>query len=299
MSARKSEFGSPVHHGTATPPPIRFQPSGCDVWMTDQIGVLLDAASVRSHVKKLAVDLREFQANNGRAFWPTRKENPGLYWRLYRARTDYKKALAGDAPNPFTIDDLRLLSRIGGSGGPRDQALGDGALGKVEQKHGLWRWTFQGIGSSIFGDWCDADAAATAELATVQSLLFPPLLPTEEWFDPTRRAAHLRRVKISAQKRQSLATSAAEQQEPQLSARLAYPHDARTLQNDFPGFFNLGNTCYLNSVLRCIFHCEPLASDLFSPARSSGIIEAKLRELFADHIASGPIRDGRAWAPRD
>ena len=48
---------------------------------------------------------------------------------LYRVRTDYKKAVAREIQNPFTIEDLRLLSRMVGSGGPRDQALGDGALG--------------------------------------------------------------------------------------------------------------------------------------------------------------------------
>ena len=137
--------------------------------MTDQIGALLGAAGVRPHVKKLAVDLQELRADSGHAVWPTNKANKGLYLRLYRVRTDYKKALAGDIPNPFSIDDLRLLGRIVGGGGPSDQALGDGALGAVEHDDGCWRRTSPGIGPSVVGDWRDDDAAATAELSTIQS----------------------------------------------------------------------------------------------------------------------------------
>ena len=73
---------------------------------------------------------------------------------------------------------------------------------------------------------------------------------------------------------------------PELTTRLAFPHDSRTLQNDFPGFRNLGNTCYLNAVLQCIFQCEPLGADLSNSPELSGIVERAVRAVFASYVAS-------------
>ena len=53
----------------------------------------------------------------------------------------------------------------------------------------------------------------------------------------------------------------------------------RTLQNDFPGFRNLGNTWYSNAVLQCMFHCEPLGADLINTPDMTGIIERTARSL--------------------
>ena len=68
--------------------------------------------------------------------------------------------------------------------------------------------------------------------------------------------------------------------------RVALPHDVRTLQNDFPGFRNLGNTCFLNAVLQCMFHCGPLAADLLHAPMISGIVERTVRDVFAEYIAA-------------
>ncbi|CAK0796442.1 unnamed protein product, partial [Prorocentrum cordatum] len=286
MSTRKSEFGSPPGP-QATPPAHRDVPSACDIWMTDHLSALLGAKGVRPNIKALVLELQELQGSSPSAVWPIQRSNKGLYLRLYRLRTDYKKALAGEIQNPSTIEDLRLLSRIVGGGGPRDQALGDGALGAIEHVRGCWRWAFKDVGSDVVGAWHDAEAAAAVDLQTVQLLLFPPSLPAEVWFVPTQRTAHLQGVKIEALKRRAHAFSAIGQQEPLLPTRLARPHDARTLSNDFPGFRNLGDTCYLNAVLQCIFHCEPLASSLFAPAQRPGVLETALRDLFEEYVASG------------
>ena len=72
----------------------------------------------------------------------------------------------------------------------------------------------------------------------------------------------------------------------ELTTRLAFPHDSRTLQNDFPRFQNLGNTCYLDAVLQCIFHCEPLGADLSNSPDVSVIIERAARAVFVSYVAS-------------
>ena len=189
--------------------------------------------------------------------------------------------------NPFAIDGLRVSSRVAGGGGPRDRAHGGGAFGAVERVHSRWRWTFQDVGPSVVGGWRYAGAAATAELMAAQSLLFPSDLPTEDWFDPKRRAAHPRRVKISARGRQARAAPAIRQRGPHLHSRLAFPRDARAPSNDFLGFYNLRNARYSSAVLRCIFQYEPLVSDPPLPVPPPGVVEAKLRALFAEHVAPG------------
>ncbi len=96
-----------------------------------------------------------------------------LYPRLYRVRREYKQAVLGEIENPFTIDDVRLLSCLVGSGGPRDQALGANALGAAECVTGRWRWTFKDITTQVFGDLHETEAAAAADLTRTQSMLFP------------------------------------------------------------------------------------------------------------------------------
>ena len=72
------------------------------------------------------------------------------------------------------------MSRLVGSGGLQDQALGDNALGAIETVQGRWRWTFKDIGSLVTGEFHDTEAAAVADLARVQSSLLPPGLPSED-----------------------------------------------------------------------------------------------------------------------
>ena len=288
MSTRKSEPASPLV-AEATPTALRDVPQASVFEGRDCTEALFEAAGVRPQIKLMLQELQGLQGAEKHAVWPKSRdtENKALYHRLYRVRSEYTKAVRGEIDSPFSIADVHLLICLVGVEGPHDQALGKGALGAVESVAGRWRWTFKDISTSVTGELHDTEAAAIADLVRVQSMLFPADLPPADWFDPKRRTTHLQRVKKSTEKAQAHQTSASGQQEPLLPTLLAHPRDCRTFKNGLPGFRNLGNTCYLNAVLQCVFHCEPLASHLFAPARSPGIVESVLRNLFAEYVASG------------
>ena len=111
-------------------------------------------------------------------------------------------------------------------------------------------------------------------------------LPIIVWFNNAQRLAHIRRVKHSVDKERGHQAAAIGKLAPELTTSMVFPHDMRTLENDFPGLRNLGNTCYLNAVLQCMFHCEPLGADLFNTPDMTGIIERTVRAVFAEYIAS-------------
>ena len=43
---------------------------------------------------------------------------------------------------------------------------------------------------------------------------------------------------------------------------------------------NLGNSCWLNSVVQCLYHCRPLQKDLADPTAEKGPLGQLVRDLF-------------------
>ena len=71
-------------------------------------------------------------------------------------------------------------------------------------------------------------------------------------FEARPREAHLRRVKAKLHQSSLHAQYAIGRSTAHLATTFAVPYDFNALQNDWPRFRNLGNTCYLNAVLQCI-----------------------------------------------
>ena len=119
--------------------------------------------------------------------------------------------------------EVQLLALLHDAGLP---VLGADALGKVVcvATTSKWRWEFAGA----LGDNCDTEAAALEELRSARSRLCPALSDMET-HNP-----------------QFLSLKEAQRAE----------NDERLARNPFPGFGNLGNTCYANAMLQCLFHCD-------------------------------------------
>ena len=142
MSTRKSELDSPLTV-EPTPPARRDDVCAHDAGSSDGIVTLLEADGARPHIKQLFKDLQQLQAAAVHAVWPAKSKQSGLYQRWWRFRREYQQAVRGEIRNPFTMDDVRLMKCMKGSGGPRDTALGENALGATEHIDGRWRWTFK------------------------------------------------------------------------------------------------------------------------------------------------------------
>ena len=56
--------------------------------------------------------------------------------------------------------------------------------------------------------------------------------------------------------------------------------------NPFPWITNLGNTCYISSVVRCLFHCYSVRRCLEDDASEIGIQNVALRRLLKQLLHS-------------
>jgi hypothetical protein len=124
---------------------------------------------------------------------------------------------------------------------------------------GAFCWTFAPAGIEVSSDTFGSKTEALADLMAVRRQLHTV------WHDVSKREAHLRRVqevRNQSQKLESIAQRVILRfARNSLLSKISVGVGAEssTLGRGFP---NLGNTCYINAVVQCLFHCAPFRQDL-------------------------------------
>ena len=216
---------------------------------------------VFQHVRHKIIELGDH------AYLPKAKQEPGAYFHLNWLRR--KQAVA-----KLSAGDYELLARL-------PHILGRAAeriYGKVEQCDGGWRWTFVPVGLQVFGNVHESYVAAVEQLRQLQHALYPA------WHDPAKRAAHLQYLLRSQPLKQELHDIVSRR-------RLAFARDRLSELTSCSGgsgsiavalacgLPNLGNTCYINAVTQCLFHCMPFREDIESQAQGASFMGDRLQAL--------------------
>ena len=135
-----------------------------------------------------------------------------------------------------------------------------------------WRWTFVPAGVEVSSDPFPSKSAAAQDLRPLQEALYPP------WKDPDKRAAHLQHLLKCRSLRQQVAAAARRPALAFARGRLLEHPSLMSLKScsDFFhsdgaawGLPNLGDTCYINAVTQCLFHCKLCSTHTKSTAPRS------------------------------
>lgn len=206
------------------------------------------------------------RASGIREFLPKAANDRGAYDQLVYLRKKHHRS-------ELLWADYALLARV-------PHVLGDSVYGTVERhEERAWRWSFAAAGVDVRSEAFGAETAAVDDLRELQLMLFPAWLQTDQ------RSSHLEHLLQSRAQRRQLDSLASRAPLVFASRRLrecavaASCAPSGAVPRPFRGFSNLGNTCYLNAVTQCLFHCGPFQEDIERQAAGSSVLGDALKSL--------------------
>ena len=183
------------------------------------------------------------------------------------------RAEVADATGNLTSTDYRLLTMIAHIFKQANGNSFKNVFGCEVAVEGGWRWTFEPF-IHASSDTFNTRAEAIQELSCIQKELY------HAWPEKDKREAHLKNVMQRRAQLKALQTVAEERSLK--FARLSLQqnsHGANSTPDIARGFPNLGNTCYINSVVQCLLHCTPFRHDLEMQASGSSFLGDCLKDL--------------------
>ena len=177
-------------------------------------------------------------------------------------------------------------------------------LKECPKTHVVWRWSFGAAGYSIHSEDFLSEGEAAMQLRFLQTKLYP------EWCETAQRRRHLERWSHVLRERRLHAQL---MEDPRMQGfaspeRSILPGDfvpiKAACRMPFPGFRNLGNTCYLNAVLQCLCHWPPISAYLATRkvGRSHvplSVMGDCVRGVLNDYSRAQVIRAGRSTVTKE
>ena len=135
-------------------------------------------------------------------------------------------------------------------------------------------WVFEGV--HVQGNVLLTEEDAAAELSAIRKELYPV------WRDTSKKDAYLKQLMQRLSKRKEVETMVRGRTlafaSPLFAVCPSHADKAR-------GFLNLGNTCYINSVVQCLFHCAPFRHDIELQPVGASFVGDCLKNLWTTYKA--------------